>query len=153
MKFRFPILLAASVFFLLSCDKDTFETKPSINVKSLSSTVVPDGGTFNITLEYTDKEGDVSDSIFMVMQIMNENQRGLPQEFTNINYKIPGFPESRRGEISASFIVNRQPPSYVAPLQVLLTNQNDTVNFKIWVRDKAQNYSDTITTEQIVFIR
>ena len=153
MKFRLPILLVSAVFLLLSCDKDTFETKPAISVKSLSSTTVPNGGTFSFTLEYTDKEGDLNDSIFMVMHILNENQRGEPQEFTSLKYKIPDFPNTRKGEITANFIVNAQNNANVAPLQVLLTNQNDTVNFTIWVKDKAQNYSDTITTQNIVFFR
>ncbi|MGV3766381.1 MAG: hypothetical protein ACO1NW_09660 [Chitinophagaceae bacterium] len=156
MKFRLPILLVSTVFFLLSCDKDTFETKPSIKVKSLSSTQVPNGGLFTMTLEYTDKEGDVNDSIFLEMEVLNQSAVGEQWQFSPLKYKIPAFPSSRKGEIAVTFAVNRQPDSYQAPLQVFLSPyifENDTANFKIWVKDEAQNYSDTITTEQVVFIR
>lgn len=156
MKFRLPILLVSAVLLLLSCDKDTFETKPSISIKSLSSTVVPNNGPFSITLEYTDKEGDVNDSIFMVMEVLNQSAAGELWQFSDIKYRIPEFPPSRRGEITANFVVNAQPNGYQANLPVFLspyTFENDTVNFKIWVKDEAQNYSDTVTSEQIVFIR
>ena len=156
MKFRLPILLVSAVIFLLSCDKDTFETKPTIKVRSFSSNVVPNGGLFTLTLEYTDKEGDVNDSIFMMMEVLNQSAAGELWQFNDVKYRIPKFPASRKGEIAATFVVNAQPNSYQANLPVFLspyTFENDTVNFKIWVKDEAQNYSDTITTEQVVFIR
>lgn len=149
-------MLVSTVLLLLSCDKDTFETKPAISIKSLSSTTVPNGGRFSITLEYTDKEGDVSDSIYMLMEVLNQSAAGEAWQFERIRYKIPAFPPTPKGEISARFVINSAPDIYEANLRAFgspYTYENDTVNFKIWVRDAAQNYSDTITSEQVVFIR
>ncbi|MCM5528795.1 hypothetical protein [Parasegetibacter sp. NRK P23] len=156
MKFRLPILLVSAVLLLLSCDKDTFETKPAISLKSLSATTVRSGGLFSITMEYTDKEGDLTDSIYMMMEVLNQSAVGEAWQFNPLRYKVPTFPPSPKGEITANFRINSSPDVYETNLPLFAnpnSSENDTVNFKIWVRDAAQNYSDTITIEQVVFVR
>ena len=53
------LILILICCFIVACSKDTFETRPTIKIKEVSSEVIPLNGNLDITLEYTDKEGDL----------------------------------------------------------------------------------------------
>jgi hypothetical protein len=65
MKFVLPVLTVL-VLLALACNKDKFQTKPTISIKSMNTEFVPLNGTLVITLECTDKEGDVQDSVIII---------------------------------------------------------------------------------------
>ena len=59
MKAHLIICMGLSIMVLTSCDKDKFQTKPTIEIKSISTKEVPaQNGTMNIRLNFTDKEGE-----------------------------------------------------------------------------------------------
>ncbi len=56
---------------MIACGKDKFQTIPQLRLISKTPDVVPVNGTLRLNIEYTDKEGDVSDSLFIVRQRLN----------------------------------------------------------------------------------
>jgi hypothetical protein len=82
--------LAIVVFVLVACGKDKFQTIPQLKLKSRSTDIVPINGTLRLNVEFTDKEGDVRDSLLIVRQRLNV--RGATQ-LPASPYGIPDFPE------------------------------------------------------------
>ena len=70
MKTHLIICIALSVITLIACDKDKFQTKPTISIKSMTGDYIPLNASLGITLECTDKEGDVQDSIIIIKQMI-----------------------------------------------------------------------------------
>jgi hypothetical protein len=149
-------LFFVSLFFtvLLACSKDKFQTKPQLKFKSKNTDVVAQNGTLRVTLEYTDKEGDVDDSLFVVRQRLN--RRGsvtLPAS----PYPIPKFPDTNKGEFEITMTYQFGLVFGLSPLRVIgsnpAKNEPDTLNLKFVARDKAGNKSDTLTLNNIIVIR
>jgi hypothetical protein len=138
----------------IACSKDKFQTKPQLKFKSKNTAEVAQNGTLRITLEYTDKEGDVDDSLLMVRERLN--QRG-PVILPASPYLIPKFPDITKGEFEITLTYQfglifglsliRIPGSNPA------RNEPDTLNLKFVARDKAGNKSDTLTVSNIIVIR
>lgn len=148
-----PLLLLLVTF--AACSKDKFETKPTLKVKNQSRVVPADNeAIFSVTLEYTDKEGDLSgirdSSVYYQPVLLN-----VRQVLGGSNYPVgyasfPEFPEKRSGEIE----IRMERVFYYRPIQ---SNQggndsNDTLVFRIAIKDRAGNVSDTITTEPIILL-
>jgi hypothetical protein len=91
------IWLAMIVTFgMISCGKDKFETKPQLEYLSRNTEVVEVGQAFRLNIEFRDKEGDVSDTLFIVRQRLNKKSPvQLPASF----YLIPDFPKTDKGGI------------------------------------------------------
>ena len=53
------------MLFMLACGKETFQSKPSLTIKSISSTLIPPGSDLLINMRLTDKEGDFVDTIWV----------------------------------------------------------------------------------------
>ena len=70
MKRIIAITLLAAV--IVACNKDKFQTKPQIKIKSVTPNIVPVNGTLSVILQFTDKQGDVSDSIIVVRERTNQ---------------------------------------------------------------------------------
>ena len=139
------------VLALVACDKDKFETKPKLEVESLSTDFVPRNQDLRITLSFTDKEGDVDDSLYVIRT--RTNKRG---PFTPVNpsrYKIPEFPNQSEGEIELtlpySLGLTSGFSSVIAPGNPP-TREPDTLILKFVLKDKAKNVSDTATANVIV---
>ena len=145
---------AASLFFLivfLSCGKDKFQTIPHLKYKSKNTDVVPLNGNLRVTLIYTDKEGDVSDSLIIVRNRLNtRSQVILPPS----PYKIPSFPDATKGEFEVNFRYNFDLIVGLPPIRITGSNpiqyEPDTMTLKFVARDKAGNKSDTASTVVIV---
>ncbi|MFT3935554.1 MAG: hypothetical protein QM726_18145 [Chitinophagaceae bacterium] len=140
---------------LIACNKSKFQTKPQISIKSLSSTTVPVGGNLNITLSYTDKEGDISDTLFL--KKIRLNQRVVATVRDSLKFKIPDFPNYDKGEIGVDLAYENYLKSAIAapdqPGSNPVTKEPDTLNIKIWIHDKAGNVSDTVSTGRIIVLR
>jgi hypothetical protein len=65
------------LMIIVSCSKDTFQSKPQLTLKSVSSNVVPVNSGFQVTMRLTDKEGDFYDTIW----VPNTRRRPPHQQF------------------------------------------------------------------------
>ncbi len=141
-------------FAFLACNKDRFETKPQLKFKSKNTDIVGINGNLRLLIEFTDKEGDVSDSLLIVRQRLNK--RG-PVTLPASPYGIPKFPATKKGEFEITLEYQFGLIFGLSPLRIIGSNppQNepDTLNLKIVARDKAGNKSDTLTIENIIVRR
>ena len=148
MKKILAVCLVAGI--VVACSKDKFQTKPQISVKSTSSDIVPANSDWRVTLAFTDKEGDVSASIFFVRQRFNK--RGAFRDPV-IKYKIPDFPNSSQGDIQINFNYQQQLVFGYSPIIIPGTGgrlESDTMAFKFVVKDKEGNKSDTAVANVII---
>ena len=148
MKQFFAIFAVALLLF--ACNKDKFETKPQLKIKSVNTKEVSNTQPLTVSIEFTDKEGDVSDSFFIVRQRLNA--RG-PRTFDALPYKIPDFPNTRKGLIEVNFRFFEDLILQLEPIRIPGTNPSrnepDTMQFKFVAKDKAGNYSDTAVLNDI----
>jgi hypothetical protein len=135
---------------MMACNKDKFQTKPTIKIKSLSTNNVPLNESLFIDLEFTDKEGDVQDTIFLKKVRLNTVL--LPTiRLDTFNLPMPtDMPDKRKGEIR--LILNQD---YLKGSDNPGSNPtiHDTIMFKILLKDRANNLSDTAKTETIIVQR
>ncbi|HEU0112302.1 MAG TPA: hypothetical protein VFQ73_15615 [Flavisolibacter sp.] len=158
MKRIFLFLLAGIV--LIACNKDKFQTKPQIKIKSQNTETVNFNGTLRIVLEFTDKEGDVSDTIVIVRERVNSRSPITPPI---IMEKLPTFPNTDKGEIQIDFPYNVDqwgsartsltagiPAICIPGTGTPCLKEQDTLNLKFVLQDKAGNESDTAITRVFV---
>jgi len=142
------------VFGMIACGKDKFETVPQLTLKSMSPEIVPVNGTLRLNIEYTDKEGDVSDSLFIVRQRLNV--RGKLQ-LAPSPYDVPDFPHTDKGEFEISLAYQTGLIFGLPPLRIPgsnpVKNEIDTLRLKIVAKDKAGNKSDTLVVDNVYVIR
>lgn len=153
MKIIFSVL--AVVLFIAGCDKDRFQTKPQIKIISSSTEIVPVSGNLQVVLEYTDKEGDVNDTLFITKQRMN--QRAVPTLRDTLKFPIPEFPDRQLGQFELNLTYSNHLISAVTPPRIPGSNPSkneaDTLNLKFLVRDAEGNKSDSVILSNIIVIR
>ncbi|MES2881107.1 MAG: hypothetical protein V4676_03090 [Bacteroidota bacterium] len=143
--FAFSLLIVA----LAACNKDKFQTKPQIKIKSQSGDLIPNvtGAALQVILEFTDKEGDIDDSIIVVRQRLNRRNTA-PKRIFGIT--LPQFNGASQGEIE--LILNR--PNYLPgdllPIGNAPNAERDTISLKFVLQDRQKNKSDT--AETIVYV-
>lgn len=147
-------LAAIVILAMLACSKDKFQTVPSLRVKSVSTEVVPLNGSLRVILEFTDKEGDVQDSIWVKKKRINRRTTATLRD--SLLYKIPGYPDKTKGEFEItldyqSILSAINPPNI--PGSNPPRKEPDTLNVKFAVRDKAGHTSDSVSIGQIVVLR
>jgi hypothetical protein len=150
-------IIAITLFtaVLVACNKDKFQTKPQIKIKSVTPNIVPVNGTVSVILQFTDKEGDVSDSIIVVRERTNQKSPIIP---AIIQTPIPSFPNSTEGEIQVFMPYQTSQTALIAGIPAIPIpgtgnppeKEPDTLSLKFVVRDKAGNKSDTASTSVIV---
>jgi len=142
-------LIACSLFF--ACSKDSFTTKPQLKIKKINTNRLLFGQELKIEVEFTDAEGDVQDTIWYkrVSKVCPSESAVRAED----KLKIPNFEsiKDQKGVFEFSFIYGKIQTGSIF-LNPCAT-KNDTSYFKFWMKDKANNYSDTITTENIAFIK
>jgi len=145
------MLVVIVALTILACGKDKFQTVPQLKIKSKSADVVSLNENLRVTIEYTDKQGDVDDSLIIVRQRLNVKK---PLTLAPSPYKIPTFPDTQKGEFEVNFRYNFDLTVGLTPIPIPGSNpqQNepDTMVLKFVARDKAGNKSDTVTTNVIV---
>ena len=143
---RTLIIAFVAVVAITACDKGNYQTTPTLKIKSLNGNIIPTGGTLHITLEYTDKEGDLSQDT--LLSIRNRlNRRPIPSNNASpdtLHNMIPKFPEKVKGEFDVAFNYNYLHQSDI---------ENDTVIFKFVAKDRAGHKSDTVVTGKIVILK
>lgn len=140
------------------CSKDKYASKPSLKFKSISSYDVPNKGLFEIRLEYTDLEGDLSTADSAL--IIHRDVARCPSGSIDFKYKLPSVPTTKNasGDIVIHFenngtdYLNAGYATYT-PAPCVTGSYTDTTTFKFYIRDVAGNVSDTITIDKPVLIR
>ncbi len=150
MKTKLLILgLIATIFS--GCSKDTYTTKPQISIKSISSTTLSTGSVLLFQIHFTDKEGDIQDTLW-VQKFSRVCPTTPGVQFTAAS-RVPDFtPTSNLDgilEIGFGYNANVQGYNTISGCG----GKTDTAYFKFWLKDKANNISDTITTENIILLK
>lgn len=153
MKIRIS-LLAIIAFIVVACGKDRFETVPQLKLKSRNGDIVPLNGTLILNIEFTDKEGDVRDSLLIVRQRLNvKGTTQLPAS----PYGIPDFPHTDRGQFEVSLNYQFGLVFGLSPIPIPGSNpprrEIDTLRLKIVARDAAGNKSDTLVVDNVYVTR
>lgn len=135
-------------FFLAGCSKDKYTTKPQLKYKAVNTTVLNRNETLTFILEVTDAEGDLQDSLWVQKVVKNCTGAGFTAK-----YKMPDFTSIKnlKGEINVCYAygINLGCPI----IQPGCPNKNDSATFKFWIKDKANNTSDTISAEEVVILQ
>lgn len=137
------VLSVLSLVLVFACSKDKLETKPSISIKKVNSTEIVQNSLLRVTLEFSDKEGDLGQGELTYVRDRT-NIRPIPGGFDKADtarYPLPEFPNRQTGEIDVDIpydFLDEDP------------NDNDTMTFRFSVIDRAGNKSDTITSGKIV---
>lgn len=137
-----PFLLLA----LAACGKDRFQTQPQLEITEYNSKEISSGQRLQVTIRYTDQEGDLAGGeFFAVRERLNVAPLSPNNDIADtLRYPITAFPNKSSAdlflELDYGFL--KEHPSI-----------NDTVRFRIAVTDVAGNKSDTVTTDNIAIIR
>jgi hypothetical protein len=153
MRTKLSFLLLLS-FLFSTCKKESYETKPKLVLKEVQvQAVTTSGGAgsiIEVEFDVLDKEGDVKDSIFI--QKIDAGKIPCPGNsiLTNLNYRIPDYPSSPRQKAIfrlkfSTVLLN----GYALLGGAACSPRKDTSLLRFWVKDKAGNRSDTITTAPI----
>ena len=138
------VLFVLFIAMSFACNKDKYTTTPQLKIKSVNDKFIEPGDVLRITVQFTDAEGDVSDSAFIQKVTAN-----CPASDYTDKRGIPDFPASKdlKGEVILTYGYNV--PGFIQ-LGQPQCNRNDTCVFRIWVKDNGGNFSDTVQTESIV---
>ena len=150
MKYSFAGIVAALfVFILYACGKDKFETTPTIRVKDINTSEVnaPDG-ILKITLEVTDKEGDGAGGDLTYIRVRT-NSTPIPDPVNNdkadtAHATVPSYPKTDKVEMVLTI-----PYSFLDEDPT----RNDTMYFKLTLKDSQSHQSDTISTKSIAAVQ
>jgi hypothetical protein len=147
------ILLSLLVVIVLAaCKKDKYNTSPTLTLKSTSDkTVRPtiNDGILNVQLELTDKEGDISDSLYF--KKIRTNKRVTATVRDSLKFGIP----DPNKNVSTSFL--NLDLQYENHLKSSINPGNppapDTLTLEFYVTDKAKNKSNVVSIPGVIVIR
>lgn len=151
---RSLLYVSALLTLSIACSKDKLETTPSLKFKSVNATTIPVGGNLIVQLEFSDKEGDVSDTVFV--KKIRINKIVVPTIRDSFELEVPEFPNRSRGVIELNLKYQNHLLSAINPPSSGGTPPNlhdDTLIFKFVLRDQAKHSSDTVTTDPIIIVR
>ena len=143
-----PLAFLAFVVIAVSCSKEKYTSEPQLEFKKAENYVVPRGGLLEFTLEFTDKEGDIDDSIYVQSVV----PRCVASNRT-LGFRVPSFPtgNNAKGEIKVVFVNGIFADGYV-PYNGNRCARPDTTTFRFWIKDRAGNVSDTVQTDQPIVV-
>lgn len=146
---KLKLVIALFVLFFAGCKKDKFSTKPQLFYRGTTANVIGSGGFFNMTIGFTDKEGDIQDSIWI--QRVSKVCPGTLN--TTAKYKIPNFNTTK--SIEGDFLIFFSTTNYGVPYFNVgkCAGKDDTSYFRFWAKDLQGNFSDTIQSENIVILK
>lgn len=126
----------------IACKKDQFTTRPQLKFKSVNTELVLSNQSLVFYLQVTDKEGDFTGQSRVYSEKVS---RHCADTETKDSLRIPENITTRKDldvEIEYAF---QTPPKCVANSAV-----DDTCYFKFWIKDAANNVSDTVTSPTII---
>lgn len=145
------ILSLITCFLIAACSKDSFTTKPQLKIKKVSRDSLTARQDLTIEVEFTDAEGDIQDTIWY--RRISRNCSSQPGVNISDKFKIPDIETTpnQKGIFEFKFIYGASDPGFI--ILNGCSGKNDTSYFRFWMKDKKNNFSDTISTKNIVFIR
>jgi hypothetical protein len=120
----------------------------------MSSSTVPVGGQLTVEFDFTDKEGDISDTLFV--RKIRINKIVVPTLRDSFMLQIPTFPDKSKGVIELNLKYQNHLVSAMNPPSSGGTPPNlhdDTLMIKFALRDKGKHISDTVTIGPIFVVR
>lgn len=144
--FLIPILSIAAIAGVISCSKSGGGAKPTISIKSITTTVAnPD--SFVVVLNFNSQSGTLGNGTFVAIRnrlnIQPITGGAQPPDTLTQPNGIPNFPNISKGEFR-----------YALPYSFMHESDhiNDTVVFKFAAIDRNGKSSDTLVTPKIVVI-
>lgn len=134
-----------------ACKKNGGNSKPEIKLKDVKvqqvTSTFGNGTLLDIDIEVNDSEGDVRDSVF----IMKTDASTIPCALNtkDLSANIPAYPDEGKQKITFRIKFATIPVFEYINLGGSACPRKDTSRFRIWVKDKAGNRSDTVVTERI----
>jgi len=149
------LALFSITLLALACSKGNFGTTPTLKIKSINGNLIPPGqnSALVVQFEFTDKEGDVNDTLYVKKIRINQKQVATIRD--SFALRVPDFPNNSKGEIKLTLDYNNYLISAINPP----TSGNppvpnpDTLMIRFALKDKANHISDTVETGPIVVIR
>jgi hypothetical protein len=147
------LVVILCVAVVVACSKDKAETRPTLKLRSIGGNVVPAGSVLLVELDFTDKEGDVNNSLFV--QKIRTNKQTTATIRDTFSLPVPEFPKNTKGIIQAQLDYSSHLTSAINPPKDPITNKNqhDTLLLRFVLRDRAGNVSDTVAAGPIVVLR
>lgn len=147
------VLVAFTAIFLIACDKNKFESKPKLEIKSINADEIFPGQTLRVTLEYFDKEGDLSEGVLTYIRVRtnstpipNPTQNDKPDTVWTV---LPEFPKKSQAEIVQTITYNFMDENN----DPIHPGRNDTMYFRFTVLDNEGNQSDTVETKLVTAVQ
>jgi len=142
------LLFCVVVAGVLACSKDKFKTEPQVEIKSLSPKEVLNKDIFTLRATVRDQEGDLKDSVKIVMKMFTPGV-SVPLDIDTIRYSLGDFtfPNSSTIEVNLLFSYGEFRDGY---LPVSLVNSDREFSVGLIVHDKAGNISEYKESEKIV---
>jgi len=151
MKMKKACLFASTVFLLVSCGKDKFNTVPEIKFTSITPNVISNSsfpGQIDLTFKLKDAEGDFgvggnNDSTYVYVKNITTSQELDSFRFPLLN----GISRKNMDvEVTANILRDAKPSNIPAPY-------TDTLYFEIYVRDNAGHKSNVEQAGPLYYIR
>lgn len=142
-------LLVASI--LGACAKDKYSTRPQLKFKDINAKTFRQGDVVAFTIEVTDAEGDIQDSIWIEKKTRNCTSNNT----LLLKYRMPQFSGTKnlKADINATFIYNVTNGDYPIIVRSTCNNQNDSATMRFWIKDKGGNVSDTAVSDAFVLLK
>jgi len=142
---RNTIVLVALSIMLFACHKDNFQTTPTIKIKDYNASEVFQGQNLVLTIKCEDKEGDVGKSDLTYIRVRTNvipiSNPSINDKSDTVHYTVPTFPKIQSSDFELTIPYNFMDED---------PNRNDTMFFKITVRDIEGHQSDTISSKSVV---
>jgi hypothetical protein len=140
-----------ALLLFVACNKDKYQTTPTIEIKSIDPTTVAINTPLIVELEYTDKEGDIQDTIFV--KKIRINQKKLNTLRDSFALPLPGdAPDKQKGTIKLTLDYNNYVTSAVNPGNPP-NAAPDSLIFRFILQDKGNHRSDSVESGLIVVLR
>jgi hypothetical protein len=139
---RFPVIVACAAFLFSSCHKDEAidGATPTIELVSVSAASIQEGDPLTFTIHYTDGDGDLGENdanaknLFLV-----DNRVNVTYEYRISELAPPGSSIIIRGNLKVE----------LKTTAITDGSTSQAVSYSIYVKDRAGNQSNTVTTGTI----
>jgi hypothetical protein len=140
---RTKILLSIFVlFFLAACNKDKYNTTPTLTLKSTSDKNIPVNGSLQVEFELTDKEGDISDTLYFKKIRTNKRVATLVRD--SLVFPIPQVSNTKK----IALLLNLTYNDHLRATQS--GSESDSLTLQVWIKDKANNKSAITNITDVV---
>ena len=144
---RYRLLFGSIIFLIIGCNKDKFTIAPQLKFKSVNSNKIDIGNVLQMTLSFTDREGD-TDSLF-IQKITPSCIASNYRDSFQLPVDLPKV-KDQQGDIVVAY--GYRVANY-APIKEPQCLFNDTCYFRFVLQDIAGHKSDTINSPSIVIIK